>query len=96
MVLSDILEGVTFKRFLGASPYTPYSDTIPLVKGEMLLESLAQICKIRVCMGFGEFWKVMEISNAIFQNLKSFGKETFFKIAMEKFWIFVCENAEIS
>ena len=33
------------------------------------------------------FWKVMEIKNAIFQDLESFGKEMIFKIAMEKFWI---------
>ena len=31
----------------------------------------------------------MESNNAIFQNLESFGKGRFFKMAMEKFWIFV-------
>ena len=31
----------------------------------------------------------MEIDDAIFQDLESFGKESFFKLAMEKFWIFV-------
>ena len=30
----------------------------------------------------------MEIKNAIFQDLESFGKERILKIAMEKFWIF--------
>ena len=30
----------------------------------------------------------MEIENAIFQDLESFGKERIFKIAVEKFWIF--------
>ena len=32
--------------------------------------------------GFGRFWKVMEIYNAIFQDLESFGKGTFFTMAM--------------
>ena len=31
----------------------------------------------------------MEIDNAIFQDLESFGKEKFFKMALKKFWIFV-------
>ena len=39
----------------------------------------------RVRMGFGKLWKVMEIDNAIFQDLESFGKGRFFKMAMEKF-----------
>jgi len=30
-------------------------------------------------------WKVIEIDSAIFQDLESFGKEKFFKMAMEKF-----------
>ena len=34
-------------------------------------------------MGFGTFWKVMEIDNAIFQYLESFGTGKFFKMAME-------------
>ena len=29
-------------------------------------------------MGFGNFWKVMEVENAIFQVLDSFGKEKIF------------------
>ena len=33
--------------------------------------------------------KVMEIANAVFQALESFGKRGHFKMAMEKFWIFV-------
>ena len=40
-------------------------------------------------MGFGNFWKVVEIENAIFQVLHSFGKEKIFRIAIEKCWIFV-------
>ena len=32
----------------------------------------------------------MDIDNAIFQDLESFGKEKFFKMAMEEFLIFVC------
>ena len=40
-------------------------------------------------MGFGKFWKVMEIDNAIFQDLGMFGKEKYSKMAMEKFWILV-------
>ena len=31
------------------------------------------------------FWKVMEINNAIFQDLESFGKEKFFKMVVENF-----------
>ena len=42
------------------------------------------------------FWKAMEIDNAIFQNLESFGKEKLFKMAMEKFWIFAWANSKIS
>ena len=34
---SDILEGVTSKSFLGASPQTPFSGEIPLAKGKMLI-----------------------------------------------------------
>ena len=37
-------------------------------------------------------WKVIEIENAIFQDLESFGKERIFKMAVEKFWIFVWKN----
>ena len=50
-----------------------------------------------LCMqGSYGFWKVMEIDSEIFQHLESFGKEKFFKMAMEKFWIFVWENSKIS
>ena len=38
----------------------------------------------------------MEIDSAIFQDLGSFGKEKFFKMAMEKCWIFVWGNSKIS
>ena len=38
----------------------------------------------------------MEIDYAIYQDLDSFGREKFFKMAMEKFWIFVWENCRIS
>ena len=31
------------------------------------------------------FWKVLEIENAFFQDLESFGKEMIFKMAMESF-----------
>ena len=34
----------------------------------------------------------MEIDNAIFQDLESFGKEKISKVALEKFWIFVWKN----
>ena len=46
----------------------------------------------RVRTGFGKFWKVMEVENAIFQALESFGKEMIFIMAMEKLWIFVGKN----
>ena len=42
-------------------------------------------------MSFGKFRKVIGIDNAVFQYLEHFGKGKFFKIAMEKFWIFVWE-----
>ena len=48
---------------------------------------------IRAHMGFGKFWKVMEIDKVIFQDLESIGQGTFLKIAMENFWSFVCENS---
>ena len=47
----------------------------------------------RVRTGFGKFWKVLEIDNAIFQDLESFGKESIFKMAVEKFWIFIWKNS---
>ena len=49
----------------------PFTHTIPLVKGRTLLESLAHIFNIRVRVGIGKFWKVMEINNAISQDLES-------------------------
>ena len=45
---------------------------------------------------FGKFWKIMEIDNAIIQDLESSGQGTFFKMAMEKFKIFIWENSTIS
>ena len=41
---------------------------------------------------FGKFGKLMEIDNTIFQDLEIFGKETFFNMAMEKFWNSCLEN----
>ena len=38
--------------------------------------------------------KVMEIENAIFTYLESFGKERIFKMAMENIWIFVWKNSK--
>ena len=38
----------------------------------------------RVCTGFGEYCKVMEVENAILQDLESFGKEIF-KVVVESF-----------
>ena len=37
----------------------------------------------RVCTGFGMFWKVIKINNAIFQDLESFEKARVLSIAME-------------
>ena len=37
----------------------------------------------------------MELDNAIFQDLESFSKKKFFKMVMERFWIF-WENSKIS
>ena len=34
----------------------------------------------RAHTGFGKFWNVMKIDDAIFQGLESFGKERFFQI----------------
>ena len=42
----------------------------------------------KVPTGFGKIWKVMEIDNAIFQDLESFEKERSIKMAVEMFWIF--------
>ena len=38
----------------------------------------------------------MEIDDAIFQDLESFGKEKCLKMAMEKVLIFVWKNSKIS
>ena len=38
----------------------------------------------------------MDIDNAVSQDLGSFGKRRFFKMALEKMWIFVWENSKIS
>ena len=49
----------------------------------------------RARTGFEKFWKVMEIENAVFQELESFGKENF-QNGYGKFWIFVRKNSKIS
>ena len=46
-------------------------------------------------MGFGKFWTVKEIDITIFQDLESLGKKKFFKMVMEKFWIFVWKSSKI-
>ena len=38
----------------------------------------------RVRTGIGQFWKVMEIDNAFFQDLESFEKGRFFQIGYRK------------
>ena len=38
----------------------------------------------------------MEIDDVIFQDVESFGKEKFIKMARAKFWIFVWEHSKIS
>ena len=55
-----------------------------------------RLAQYRFRTGFGRLRKVMEIENAIFQDLESFGKEKFFKVAMEKFWICARDNSKIS
>ena len=47
-------------------------------------------------MGLGKCWKLVEICNAVFQDMKSIGKKRFVKISMEKLWIFVWGNSKIS
>ena len=42
----------------------------------------------KVRTGFGKYWKVIKVENAIFRDLKSLGKREHFKMTMEKFWIF--------
>ena len=49
---------------------------------------------IRVRTDCGKLWKAVEIENSIFQGLESFGNERIFKMAIEKFWIFVCKNSK--
>ena len=49
----------------------------------------------RVRTGIGQFWKVIEIDNAFFQDLESFATGRFFKLAIEKLWIFFLENSRI-
>ena len=36
----------------------------------------------------------MEIENAIFQDMESFGKKRIFKMTIDKFWIFVSKNSK--
>ena len=43
-----------------------------------------------VCTSFENFWKVVEIDSAIFQDLESFGKGRF-KLDSEEFWMFAWE-----
>ena len=38
----------------------------------------------------------MEVDKDIFQDLKYFGKERYFKMAIERFWISVSETSKIS
>ena len=40
------------------------------------------------------FWKVMEIENAIFQDLECFGKERIFKMALEIYSIFIWKSSK--
>ena len=44
----------------------------------------------RVRMGYGTFWKVLEIDNAIFQELESFGKREVFQNVYGKVLDFGC------
>ena len=46
----------------------------------------------RVHVGFE---KVLEIDNAIFQDMEILERERFFKMAMEEFWIFVWKKSNI-
>ena len=41
---------------------------------------------VRGSTGVGKFRSVMEIENALFQDLESYRKERIFKAAMVKFW----------
>ena len=60
----------------GYSPPTPRLCHPCCTVTEVLRNSLPFTLMIRT--GIGEFWKVMEIDNAIFQDLESFGKERIF------------------
>ena len=51
--------------------------------------SVLLVHKLRALTGFLKFSKVVEINYAIFQDLGSFEKERFLKMALGKFWIFV-------
>ena len=62
----------------------------PLILIQKYLSKYSELIYI-VRMSFGKFRKVIGIDNAVFQYLEHFGKGKFFKIAMEKFWIFVWE-----
>ena len=44
-------------------------------------------------MGFGKLWKLMIQFSRSWKVLE---KKEFFKMAMEKFWIFVWENSKCS
>ena len=46
-------------------------------------------------MGFGNCWKVMEINNAICQDLDRLRKGRLFKMTMEKFWNLVWKTSKI-
>ena len=63
------------------------------ITSEIYYTSMKQNVNLGVRTGFGTFWKIMEIENAIFQDLESFRKDRIFKLAMEKFWIFVWKNS---
>ena len=43
----------------------------------IITSQIRQLCRAR--NGFGKLWKVMEIDNAIFQDLESFGKREIFQ-----------------
>ena len=51
----------------------------------------------RVSKGFGQFWKVIEIDNAVFQDLESFGKREDFQTGYGKVLDFCLgKNSNIS
>ena len=61
---------------------------------DLISETILEIS--RILTGIGGFWKVIKIDNAIFQDLESFGKGRFLKLAMEKCCIFIRQNSRIS